>query len=448
MIHCEESEAAYQHFYPLSLLRQYTSKLIDKYEAPSISCRLPPARTLKKKFIFPAFIAFTDLDPDQDQEFDTQPDSPISVDMSPRDVVTEDDAGSITIVNGNSHPTTGSSISIQGTSSLLAAFTTVSTSLVSSALPVPENPNPYPAPPWYPESAHFVRQWWPSLLNIPRVSCTVVLLAAHDEDTHRTRFVLAQHYFRVPLNRREWANESDARGQPSSSSLLSSSIPVTNGTQPADGRPKLLNGKSDTYHSSQPCVEELQDDALMHLWYVSTPFDVVRVFDGAEEEEDGTFAERPRPLVAVDFGHAVWIEYVDGDDAEMEDEERRHVGDFDDFEEDDSVMDTPTGAMPITALTDSEPKRLRFVTFPPFVEETGVTSRSKTQFSSMHRRARPSALSYNTYGVNSFPRGVVHTLPTPPGLQLGLVETINIDQSQGAVILSDKGGKIWILCYE
>jgi len=43
---------------------------------------------------------------------------------------------------------------------------------------------------------------------------------------------------------------------------------------------------------------------------------------------------------------------------------------------------------------------------------------------------------------------VVRTLQVPDELDLGLVETINIDQSQGAVILSDRDGKIFILCYE
>ena len=39
----------------------------------------------------------------------------------------------------------------------------------------------------------------------------------------------------------------------------------------------------------------------MHLWYVSTPFEVVRVFDAISEEddEDGGTLDRPRPLVAV-----------------------------------------------------------------------------------------------------------------------------------------------------
>jgi hypothetical protein len=43
---------------------------------------------------------------------------------------------------------------------------------------------------------------------------------------------------------------------------------------------------------------------------------------------------------------------------------------------------------------------------------------------------------------------VVRTLEIPEELDLDVVETINIDQSQGAVILSVKDGKIFILRYE
>jgi len=138
----------------------------------------------------------------------------------------------------------------------------------------------------------------------------------------------------------------------------------------------------------------------MHLWYVSTPFEVVRVFDGPEDDDEGGQTERPRPLVAVDFGHAVWIEYVD-----IDEEQRRNRPDTD---------------------PDKDPKRLRFVTFPPFSEDYGVE------------------LDRTAGGAE----GVVHTLPTPDGLHLGQVETINIDQSQGSIILSDKTGRIFILCYE
>jgi len=99
--------------------------------------------------------------------------------------------------------------------------------------------------------------------------------------------------------------------------------------------------------------------------------------------------------------------------------------------EDEDMIEPPAEMTPPTtsSSTDHDPKRLRFVTFPPFVEDSDPTS-------------------YDRRSMHGYPPGVVHTLPTPPGLQLGLVETINIDQSQGAVILSDKSGKIWILCYE
>ncbi len=114
-------------------------------------------------------------------------------------------SASIPIQNGNGESSQQTSSSSPSSSSSSSSSSTVSSS--SSIIPAPassDNLNPYPFPPWYPESAHFVRQWWPSLPNIPRVSCTVVLLAAHDPHTHRTRFVLAQHYFRVPLDHTEW----------------------------------------------------------------------------------------------------------------------------------------------------------------------------------------------------------------------------------------------------
>ena len=44
--------------------------------------------------------------------------------------------------------------------------------------------------------------------------------------------------------------------------------------------------------------------------------------------------------------------------------------------------------------------------------------------------------------------GVVQTLEVPEELCLDAVETINIDQSQGAIIISVRDGKIFILCYE
>jgi hypothetical protein len=131
-------------------------------------------------------------------------------------------------------------------------------------------------------------------------------------------------------------------------------------------------------------------DPLMRLWYVSKPFEVVCIQDGPEDEDDlGTAGERPRPLVAVDFGHAVWIEYTD-------------------------AVIHPMGG---------EAKWLRFVTFPSVCEDTSSIDTSRSE-------------------------GTVRTLEVPDELDLDNVETINIDQSQGAVILSVKEGKIFILCYE
>ncbi|KAK0468882.1 hypothetical protein IW261DRAFT_1553794 [Armillaria novae-zelandiae] len=202
-------------------------------------------------------------------------------------------------------------------------------------------------PSWYPESAHFVRQWWPALHGMPRVSCTVVLMASHDPITHKTRFILAQHYFRVPM---------------------------------LDVDPDWLHFPSKTAPSSS---SKFPDTHLMKLWYVSTPFEIVCVLDGPEPEPDED-TDRPRPLIAVDFGHAVWIEYDEDPDL------------------------------------DPEAKLLRFVTFPPYDDHDGGGGSGSE----------------------------VRTLDIPDELDLDTVETINIDQSQGAVILSVKEGKIFILCYE
>lgn len=157
----------------------------------------------------------------------------------------------------------------------------------------------------------------------------------------------------------------------------------------------------DEEHEEIKSTEEVYDDAMMHLWYVSTPFEVVCVMDGAEDEED-VMNDRPRPLVAVDFGHAVWIEFV---------------------ENEDDLGPRPEG--------DSDAKWLRFVTFPPFGEggQEGVT---------LNADGTPQV------GMG----GEVRTLEIPDDLDLDSVETINIDQSQGAIILSVRDGKIFILCYE
>ncbi|KAH7929504.1 hypothetical protein BV22DRAFT_1191910 [Leucogyrophana mollusca] len=297
---------------------------------------------------------------------------------------------------------------------------------VSISTPPPAvetNPNPYPFPPWYPESAHFVRQWWPTLPGVPRLSCTVVLLAAHDPDTHRTRFVLAQHYFRVPIVRDEPVAGEDAGSG--------------SGVGTASGH--------------------IDDDDMLHLWYVSTPFEVVCVLDSPsevdEDEEEG--GDRPRPLVAVDFGHAVWVEYkgdpggvygvdpsrllhptdedafgeMEGDAVIVNWTGPASGGDHDAADEEGEGEENGEGEGDTSAhngtILDPRrhhvPKCLRFVTFPPVGGGGRVGARQAA---------------------------TVRTLEVPDELDLNMVETINIDQSQGAVILSVKEGKIFILRYE
>lgn len=254
--------------------------------------------------------------------------------------------------------------------------------------------NPYPFPPWYPESAHFVRQWWPTLPGVPRLSCTVVLLAAHDPETHRTRFVLAQHYFKVPIT--------------------PGGLPVV--------------GESSTSSSSRSA--QANDDDMLHLWYVSTPFEVVCVLEEGDDDEDT--GDRPRPLVAVDFGHAVWVEY--GSSVVLPTlnvrarADNNSPGIYDtDIVQPNTEPDTQLHAHFAHFENDHPhphprrrvPKCLRFVTFPP-----------------VHGRRERTE------------EAVVRTLEIPEELDLDVVETINIDQSQGAVILSVRDGKIFILRYE
>jgi hypothetical protein len=350
VIHCEESDAAYQHFYPLSFLKTYAKTLPSRTSAPVMSYVIRPPRTITRRFKYPV--------PSLNSFVHSPPPTPNGIPVS--------STGLASVVVVGQHPPQPNSIN----------WTT--------------NINPFPVPPWYPESAHFVRQWWPTLSGIPRVSCTVVLLATSDVVTRRARFILAQHYFRVPLNHYQWTHPEAC--------------------------------KCGSEHNRQECVckfnlrtiaeraRAAQDDALMNMWYVSTPFEVVRVLDPpGDEEPDPEVQERPRPLVAVDFGHAVWIEY----EPDLPAVPNEYGGDTE---------------------TESDMKRLRFVTFPTFKDEA--------EFVAMEERGEKWLPDIGEL------EGKVRTLDVPEELDLGTVETINIDQSQGAVILSDKDGRIYILCYE
>lgn len=244
------------------------------------------------------------------------------------------------------------------------------------------------------------------------MSCTVVLLSAHDQETHRTRFVLAQHYFKVPLVHANWLmrtkdvpesgsartgritfNSEDSEDEDHGSDVASVDGVSSHRSQ---RETVAIDEERDTLVTEVAHEEDASNDSLMNLWYVSTPFEVVCLVDGTDDEDEGTVNDRPRPLIAVDFGHAVWIEFVDNED----DMFRPRAG-------------------------DPDAKWLRFVTFPPYqgnVNEDGT--------------------------LREWPGGEVRTLDIPDELDLDSVETINIDQSQGAVILSVREGKIFILCYE
>lgn len=247
------------------------------------------------------------------------------------------------------------------------------------------------------------------------------------------------------------------------------------------------------------------EDALMKMWYVSAPFEIVCVMDVVSDEGDGDppgeAVEHPRPLLAVDFGHAVWIEYykpaiagsggaehgVNGaggssDDGEGEGEEEReysgrgrgrgHAEDDDEMErEDDSEhssdyygnqdgssdsddeppqdqQDEDQNGHPAAhseaALHRGELKRLRFVSFPSIsFEEDGRVVRSGIG-GSMGDGSDDGDDDDDMWPME----GSVKTLEIPEELDLDQVETLNIDQSQGAVIMSVKEGRIFILCYE
>lgn len=435
------------------------------------------------------------------------------------------------------------------------------------------------------------------------MSCTVVLLAMHDQETHRNRFVLAQHYFKVPIDWGMWVRGEGYATEPSSSGSGSGSGSSSssdlgeggNGSGRDENRPSDTVGvESGVGEGLGGGMEEREgDEDLMKMWYVSKPFEVVRVFD-EREDDDNQMLERPRPLVAVDFGHAVWIEYCDDEPLippPQHQQQHSHlppqsltmlpnhqlplasstgstvgsgsgsttinieggtgrpsgvvVAFHDGNDQDDNMTVGPgtdsmtTDVVPPPIITsfyddqdqdqdqeqDLDAKVLKFVTFPGYEdgyeeewveeeveveEEDSVDSReneyvwgnTKMKGKGKQRacdedldvdegggggmangkdKSKPDNTPYmngsswtyangtthtKTMSPSSSPsttkkkktrrrkrrdretEGVVRTLEVPDELDLGNVETINIDQSQGAVILSDREGKIFILCYE
>ncbi|KAI0669427.1 hypothetical protein C8Q78DRAFT_1039921 [Trametes maxima] len=365
VIHSEESDVAHQYFYPISVLHQHArpSSTLSTF-VPSISQRLAPVTTMSAPFIFPPLTRSsspaTIPDEDEPPPVTSQPQEDDAQEPNNADGDPEDDAGSATVSDSN----------------------------------------PFPYPPWYPESAHFVRQWWPTLSTVPRLSCTVVLLADHEPDTHRTRYVLAQHYFKVPLIEPEDLEHLPSQAVKAAEAALANGTIGTNGANGASPSGSSSSSSESSWAEvesatpDRPAKLRSAESSMMRLWYVSEPFEVVCVLDGMDEELDPEgLQERPRPLMAVDFGHAVWIEFT------------------------------------YPPEMDREEKRLRFVTFPPVNRDRD-------------------GMAYGGISAADSLEGTVHTLEVPDELDLDTVETINIDQSQGAIIISVRDGKIFILCYE
>ncbi|KAJ2936971.1 hypothetical protein H1R20_g122, partial [Candolleomyces eurysporus] len=528
VIHCEESDAAFQHFYPLSLLQKYVKTLPRKNAVPVLSFYVKPGRTLKKRFRFPVL---SRRPPPPSME----PTILLGGGANDGGIPVNGSGGASTVpIGGGGVPVNLTQI-INGT--------TGNPTSTSSGLH--HNPNPFPVPPWYPESAHFVRQWWPTLPGVPRVSCTVVLLAAQEEDiiefNHfyygvsdlgpddliggrgRTKFVLVQHYFRVPVSHRAWVHNKETCPRKHKARKGGQRNGASNGDGSDDGESDSdddddVEHEEDLFRTCGCDIGSLtekqralvrQDDVLMNMCSSNASSAPGYLYGGEEQDEyededhdngedgedgeDGeegehgseedfgdqddpdAGGERPRPLVAVDFGHAVWIEHYDAKPQRQRARTRkrsRRTYNMDAMDEDGGDTEVEEEVTKKNANL-----RLRFVTFPKFrdeceyvgsggdedeVREEGTslngssssaegdatTSDGATAGSGKGKKRQESEGTPRVKKSKVEAEGVVRTLKVPDELNLGSVETINIDQSQGAVILSDRERKIWILCYE
>lgn len=281
------------------------------------------------------------------------------------------------------------------------------TRIVTKPFCFPEFPEDRPSPffthTWYPESAHFVRQWWPTLPSVPRLSCTVFLLAEHNSDGHPVNFIIAQHYFDVPISGGKVVSFEQYQRQRQTELQADGIHTVPNGAATnAQANNTQSHGTDQIEAFAAQSDQDLESEdgkPIAKMWFVSGTFEAVCSMEEDEVNEDGeTIPGKCRPLVAIDFGHATWIEYVPQRDG-------------------------------------TKTKELRFVSFPPVVmDQNGVTRSRKGE--------------EGTFGLEDETEGRVKTLPVPEELDIDKVETINLDQSQGAILLSVEGGKVFILCYD
>ncbi|KAE9388153.1 hypothetical protein BT96DRAFT_1004444 [Gymnopus androsaceus JB14] len=236
-------------------------------------------------------------------------------------------------------PMSSTAVSAPSSTSNISESSSSTSSITSSSpqtqhIPPPtfipiSNTNPFPFLPWYPEYAHFVHQWWPTLPNVPQISCTVILLASHNPVTHKTQFVLVQYYFRVPMRNASWigfgergkmgrgrrgfvANGTDdlnggvvnENGCVDGGATAGSRVPLVSwpstsrGKGPRKGRASnsdpnsdSATGDKDQDHDEAEAEAHVENNAL-RLWYASDPFEVICLEDQALDDEDG-MQERP-----------------------------------------------------------------------------------------------------------------------------------------------------------
>lgn len=227
----------------------------------------------------------------------------------------------------------------------------------TSTLSVSLVPWLYTPPDWYPDSVHYVRQWWPTLPGVPAM-CNAVTLVLREDILHSPRYVLRQHYF--------YAGLSEPKSQ-------------------------------DTRESKNTKLEDAaQGSQKLAMSYVDPPFCVACTRstrnDPTGDDDDDDDDSTEVPLIATDFGHAVWIEHIPHPDGVSE-----HLGYWG--------------------------MRLQFVTFPPVSSMWAQPEETPTRLT-------------------------VQTLDVPVELNLYDVNNICLDQAQGTVTLSVKEGKIFVLYYE
>lgn len=228
------------------------------------------------------------------------------------------------------------------------------------------------------------------------------LLAEHNSEGHPVNFIIAQHYFDVPISGGKLVGFEQYQRQRQAEIQADGIPPAPNGAainDQADDAQNASTEEVDTFVLSDQDSEVEDGKPIARMWFVSDTFEAVCSVEEDEVNEDGEIVPgKCRPLVAIDFGHATWIEYVPRWDG-------------------------------------TRRKELRFVSFPPVVmDKSGVT--------------RPRKGEEGTFGLEDETEGRVKTLPIPDELDIDEVETINLDQSQGAILLSVEGGKVFILCYD